>query len=87
MSALAWLTDWLRSDLVETQSLQRLIHKNVPLTDWLRSDLVETTEDHKGRDRLLLLAYRLASIGLVGNVVTINVFPNSPALTDWLRSD
>ena len=58
------------------------------LTDWLRSDWLETNALLAFPPFASLLAYRLASIGLVGNdspSFCCAVF--AAALTDWLRSD
>ena len=58
------------------------------LTDWLRSDWLETYESFVGNYYFKVTAYRLASIGLVGNIHGLPYcFKMVFRLTDWLRSD
>ena len=93
------LTDWLRSDWLETVRPALACSNSDALTDWLRSDWLETIPralmirsssrnslpigfDRIGwklkprvqKDCLLRMAYRLASIGLVGNSEELDVF-------------
>ena len=55
------------------------------LTDWLRSDWLETS--HYQHFWNNAQAYRLASIGLVGNGGILGIAEIGTPLTDWLRSD